>query len=95
MDVVYSHVCGLDVHKKTVVACILTPDEKEIRTFSTMTDDLLQMVDWIKSKGCTHAAMESTGSYWKPVYNSCWRRNRFKPWSTLSISSTSPDVKPM
>ncbi|AGA59170.1 transposase [Thermobacillus composti KWC4] len=69
MDVVYSHVCGLDVHKKTVVACIITPDEKEIRTFSTMTDDLLQMVDWIKSKGCTHAAMESTGSYWKPVYN--------------------------
>jgi transposase len=51
------------------VACILTPNEKEIRTFSTMTDDLLQMVDWIKSKGCTHAAMESTGSYWKPVYN--------------------------
>jgi transposase len=69
MDVVHSHVCGLDVHKKTVVACILTPNEKEIRTFSTMTDDLLQMVDWIKSKGCTHAAMESTGSYWKPVYN--------------------------
>jgi transposase len=69
MDVVYSHVCGLDVHKKTVVTCIITPDEKEIRTFSTMTDDLLQMVDWIKSKGCTHAAMESTGSYWKPVYN--------------------------
>jgi len=69
MDVVYSHVCGLDVHKKNVVACILTPNEKEIRTFSTMTDDLLQMVDWIKSKGCTHAAMESTGSYWKPVYN--------------------------
>ncbi|WP_126427041.1 IS110 family transposase [Brevibacillus marinus] len=69
MDIVYSHVCGLDVHEKTVVTCILTPDEKEIRTFSTMTDDLLQMVDWIKSKGCTHAAMESTGSYWKPVYN--------------------------
>lgn len=69
MDVVYSHVCGLDVHKKTVVACVLTPNEKEIRTFSTMTDDLLQMVDWIKSKGCTHAAMESTGSFWKPVYN--------------------------
>lgn len=51
------------------MACILTPDEKEIRTFSTMTDDLLKMVDWIKNKGCTHAAMESTGSFWKPVYN--------------------------
>lgn len=69
MDIVYSHVCGLDVHKKNVVACVLTPDEKEIRTFSTMTEDLIQMVDWIISKGCTHVAMESTGSFWKPIYN--------------------------
>lgn len=69
VDVIYSHCCGLDVHKKNVVACVITPEEKEIRTFSTMTDDLLNMVDWIKSKGCTHVAMESTGSYWKPIYN--------------------------
>lgn len=69
MEVVYSHCCGLDVHKKTVVACIITPEIKEIRTFSTMTDDLISMVDWIKSKGCTHVAMESTGSFWKPIYN--------------------------
>lgn len=69
MEVVYSHCCGLDVHKKTVVACIITPETKEIRTFSTMTDDLISMVDWIKTKGCTHVAMESTGSYWKPIYN--------------------------
>jgi len=69
MDVVYSHVCGLDVHKKNVVACIITPDHKEIRTFSTMTEDLLALIDWIKSHGCTHVAMESTGSYWKPIYN--------------------------
>ncbi|GAB7386684.1 hypothetical protein BSNK01_05200 [Bacillaceae bacterium] len=47
MDVVYSHVCGLDVHKKNVVACIITPDHKETRTFSTMTDDLL--AKWIAS----------------------------------------------
>ncbi|OPX93181.1 MAG: Transposase [Pelotomaculum sp. PtaB.Bin104] len=66
---VYSHCCGLDVHKKTVVACIITPEEKEIRTFSTMTDDLISMVDWIKDKGCTYVAMESTGSFWKPIYN--------------------------
>lgn len=45
MDVVYSHVCGLDVHKKNVVACIITPNPKEIRTFSTMTEDLLALVD--------------------------------------------------
>ncbi|MDK2879959.1 MAG: transposase [Thermoanaerobacteraceae bacterium] len=69
MEVIYPQCCGLDVHKRNVVACIITPEEKEIRTFSTMTDDLLAMVDWIKSKGCTHVAMESTGSYWKPIYN--------------------------
>lgn len=69
MDVVYSHCCGLDVHKKNVVACLITPEGKEIRTFSTMTDDLISMVDWLKDKGCTHVAMESTGSFWKPIFN--------------------------
>jgi transposase len=69
MDVVFSHVCGLDVHKKNVVACVITPEAKEIRTFSTMTDDLILLVDWIKSNGCTHVAMESTASFWKPIYN--------------------------
>ncbi|MGF9798597.1 IS110 family transposase [Brevibacillus agri] len=69
MDVVYTHVCGLDVHKKNVVACVITPETKEIQTFSTMTDDLILLVDWIKSNGCTHVAMESTASFWKPIYN--------------------------
>ncbi|GAX91066.1 IS110 family transposase [Effusibacillus lacus] len=69
MDVVYSHCCGLDVHKKNVVACAITPKGKEIRTFSTMTDDLILLVDWIKNQDCTHVAMESTGSFWKPIYN--------------------------
>ena len=69
MEVVYSHCCGLDVHKKIVVACVVTPEGKEIRTFSTMTEDLISMVDWIKGKGCTHVAMESTGSFWKPLFN--------------------------
>lgn len=69
MEVVYSHCCGLDVHKKIVVACTITPKGKEIRTFSTMTDDLISMVDWLKEKGCTHVAMESTGSFWKPIFN--------------------------
>lgn len=69
MEVVYSHSCGLDVHKKNVVACILTPAGKEIRTFSTMTDDLIALTDWIKSHECTHVAMESTASFWKPIYN--------------------------
>ena len=69
MDVVYSHCCGLGVHKKSVVACAITPKGKEIKTFTTMTDDLIAMSNWIKNKGCTHVAMESTGSFWKPIYN--------------------------
>lgn len=69
MDVFYSRVCGLDVHKKNIVACTITPEGKETRTFGTMTDDLILLVDWLKFKECTHAAMESTGPYWKPIYN--------------------------
>jgi Transposase. len=59
----------LYVHKKNVVACALTPEGKEIRTFLTMTYDLITLGDWLKSKGITHVAMESTASYWKPIYN--------------------------
>ena len=69
MQVVYSHCCGLDVHKKNVTACTITPKGKEIRTFGTMTDDLMQLADWIKHHRCTHVAMESTGVLWKPIYN--------------------------
>ncbi len=74
MDVVHERCCGLDVHKKIVVACLCTPGgsarrTKEVRTFGTMTRDLLQLADWLAAAGCTHVAMESTGSYWKPVYN--------------------------
>ena len=69
MEVLYPHCCGLDVHKKSVVACAITPEGKEIRTFGTMTADILQLCDWLTSKGCTHVAMESTGVYWKPIYN--------------------------
>lgn len=69
MDVLYTYCCGLDVHKKKIVACVITPDGKEIRTFLTMTEDLMALGDWLKSKGCTHVAMESTASYWKPIYN--------------------------
>src|SRR5436309_1538943 len=68
------HPCcaGLDVHKKTVVACLrrITPDgrvHQQTRTFRTMTADLLALADWLDAEGATHAAMESTGVYWKPV----------------------------
>jgi transposase len=74
MEVLYQRCAGLDVHKKTVVACLITPDpqggwHKETRTFSTMTLELLALSDWLQAAGCTHVAMESTGEYWKPVFN--------------------------
>ncbi len=74
MQVLYPCCCGLDIHKKFVVACVLrtAPDgqvQKETRTFSTMTGELLALGDWLRAVGCTHVAMESTSSYWRPVYN--------------------------
>jgi transposase len=74
MDVLYERCCGLDIHKRTVVACLIVPGAdgtpaKEVRTFGTMTDDLLRLADWLLAAGCTHVAMESTGVYWKPVWN--------------------------
>lgn len=69
MDILYKTCCGLDVHKKVITACILTPTGKEICSFGTMTEDILQLVDWIKVNGCECVAMESTGVYWKPIYN--------------------------
>ena len=74
MQVVHSRCCGLDVHKKIIVACLMILGAggrltKEIRSFGTMTEDLLALSDWLLGAGCTHVAMESTGFYWKPVWN--------------------------
>jgi transposase len=69
MDVIYERCAGLDVHKKTVVACLISPEGQETRTFSTMTQDLLKLADWLAEHGVSHLAMESTGVYWKPIYN--------------------------
>jgi transposase len=74
VDVVHGCCCGVDIHKDTVVACLLTSGErgavqKEVRTFGTMTDDVLALGDWLAEAGCTHVAMESTGVYWKPIWN--------------------------
>jgi transposase len=69
MEIKFEQCCGLDVHKKTVSACAITPEGRETRTFGTMTKDLLALSDWLKEKGVAHVAMESTGVYWKPVYN--------------------------
>ena len=74
MDVVYRCCAGLDVHKETVAACAIWVDsagalKKEIRTFGTMTPDLLALSDWLGGLGVTHVAMESTGVFWKPIFN--------------------------
>ncbi|HEY7127669.1 MAG TPA: IS110 family transposase [Ktedonobacterales bacterium] len=74
MQLVYERCAGLDLHKKSVVACAITPGEhgqrqKEVRVFSTMTPDLLRLRDWLVSLGVTHVAMESTGVFWKPIFN--------------------------
>jgi transposase len=70
MDIIIDKGCGLDVHKETVVACVMGSGiKKEIRTFSAMTGDLLRMKGWLTDLGITHVAMESTGPYWKPVFN--------------------------
>ena len=74
MQVVYERCCGIDVHKATVVACVIVPGPdgrplKETRTFATMTEDLEGLAGWLTGLGVTHVAMESTGVYWKPVYN--------------------------
>jgi len=74
MEVVHPRCCGLDVHKQTVVACVLLSSasaqpHKTLRTFGTLTDELLALGDWLASQGVTHIALEATGSYWKPVWN--------------------------
>ena len=74
MEVVHNHCAGLDVHKKSVVACVLHSEpggsvRKETRTFSTMLPGLQDLRSWLLEEGCSHAAMEATGVYWKPVHN--------------------------
>ncbi len=69
MDVIYERCCGIDVHKKMLMACIYTGRQKEIREFGTMTEDIRKLVGWLQEKKCQAVAMESTGVYWKPVYN--------------------------
>ena len=74
MQIVHTHCAGLDVHKKTVVACVRIVQAdgtitRHIRTFGTTTSELLNLVAWLLSFEVTHVAMESTGEFWKPIYN--------------------------
>jgi transposase len=74
MEILHPRCAGLDVHKQTVVVCVRChgergPVRQETRTFGTMTVQLLELADWLVEQGVTHAAMESTGVYWKPIWN--------------------------
>jgi transposase len=69
MEILYERCCGLDIHKASVTACVIVGNQKEIRTYGTMTDDLLQMAAFLKSREVQMTAMESTGSFWKPIFN--------------------------
>lgn len=69
MDRVYERCCGIDVHKKIVVACFRCGRKQELREFGTTTKELLRLADWLIQNDCQMIAMESTASYWKPLYN--------------------------
>jgi transposase len=76
MEILFERCAGLDVHQKTVVACVRVPKPSSkrgrigsVRTFSTTTGGLLELASWLSEAGVTHVAMESTGVYWRPVYN--------------------------
>ena len=74
MRVVHQTCAGMDVHKKDVKVCLVTYDSQghrhqTVRTFSTMTREVLVLGDWLHEHGCTVVAMESTGVYWKPIFN--------------------------
>jgi transposase len=74
MQAIHPCVAGLDVHKRTVVACVRRLDgsgqvRKQVKTFGTMTRDLLDLSDWLSRQAVTHVAMESTGVFWKPVFH--------------------------
>jgi transposase len=74
MEVQYTHCCGIDIHKRSITVCVLIREpgrreQKHLREFGTMTSEILACVDWLRELEVTHVAMESTGVYWKPVWN--------------------------
>ncbi len=70
MEIVYERACGIDVHKKEIVACLISGQREAVtKKFGTLTRELRDLVAWLKEERCQKVAMESTGSYWKPLYN--------------------------
>ena len=69
MQTVYERCCGIDVHKKLIVACFRNGKKAELRKFNTLTSSIKEMAAWLSENHCQMVAMESTGAYWKPIYN--------------------------
>lgn len=74
IGIVHPICCGLDVHKESISACVVYPDQDgvdqhEIKVFGTFTDDLIRLKVWLLDHECPVAALESTGIYWRPVHN--------------------------
>ena len=69
MDALYERCCGIDVHKKLIVACLRCGKKQELRQFGSTSEELRNLTSWLLSESCQMVAMESTGSYWKPLYN--------------------------
>jgi transposase len=102
MQTLYERVAGLDVHKKTVMACVRTTDtpgrvREVVRTFGTMTDDLFALRDWLAAEQVTHVAMESTGVLWKPIWNvleeAAWQLLLVNPCELKHVPGRKSDVK--
>lgn len=102
METLYQRVAGLDVHKNNIVVCVrISTDGSRARvntrTFATMTDDLLQLSDWLRHEGVTHLAMESTGVLWKPVWNILeggdWEMLLVNPRELKQVPGRKSDVK--
>ena len=102
MNTLFHRVAGLDIHKNSIVACVRITNKRgqateSVRTFGTMTDDLLALSDWMAEQGVTHVAMESTGVYWKPVWNilegGAWKLLLVNPKELKQVPGRKSDVR--
>lgn len=69
MEVIYKKCCGVDVHKKVLAVCLMSGNKRESKSYGTSTKEIMSLLDWLKENRCEAVAMESTASYWKPLYN--------------------------
>jgi len=98
IEAVIERCAGIDIGKKFLVACVMTgPLEAEpkigIRKFGTIVAELELLRDWLLREGCSHAVMESTGSYWKPVFNVL--EESVEVWRTPMMSKTGVAIRPI